>query len=260
MKNSIGLTKKITIASAVLLLSLQASAEETVCSGALGNAQVDNLLVPSNRQCTLDGTRIMGNIVVQTNATLIARKIDVDGNVQAENASQVNILEESRIGGSVQLKQGGGATISDSIIASDVQFESNDRPFRALRNIIGGNLQVFQNIGGADIQFNAIDGNLQCKENLPEPTGGANRVNGNKEDQCERLTVPVSITDQQNCSLSNPKFDFRSQLFIPRLSAALPDGTVVDFWANLQFKPELSENGSLIFELRNSASELGRCN
>jgi hypothetical protein len=37
------------------------------------------------------------------------------------------------------------------------------------------------------VQSNFIDGNLQCKENVPAPTGGANVVQGNKEDQCARL-------------------------------------------------------------------------
>jgi hypothetical protein len=37
------------------------------------------------------------------------------------------------------------------------------------------------------IQGNVIDGNLQCKENKPDPTGGGNEVEGNKEDQCENL-------------------------------------------------------------------------
>lgn len=32
-----------------------------------------------------------------------------------------------------------------------------------------------------------VNGNLQRKENSPAPTGTANRVQGNKEDQCRRL-------------------------------------------------------------------------
>lgn len=48
-------------------------------------------------------------------------------------------------------------------------------------------MRVFQNHGGVRIAGNLIDGNLQCKENRPAPTGGGNRVRGNKEDQCSRL-------------------------------------------------------------------------
>jgi len=252
------ISKNIIMLSTLFLLPLQAAAEETVCSGALGNTVVDNLIVPSNSECVLHGTRIMGTIQVTGNAILTARKIVVIGNVQAENARQVSILENSRIGGSVQIKQGGGAIISDSFIESDIQFESNNQFFQAARNEIGGNLQVSQNRGGADIQYNTIDGNLQCKENAPTPTGGANRVRGNKEDQCARLAGLSAA--QESCGQSRPTFGADARLHIPRLSVVTQDGVVVDYWANLHYVPALSTNGNLVFELREPASNLGQCN
>ena len=48
-------------------------------------------------------------------------------------------------------------------------------------------VQIFQNTGPVTVTDNDIDGNLQCKENEPEPVGGGNDVQGNKEDQCEGL-------------------------------------------------------------------------
>lgn len=48
-------------------------------------------------------------------------------------------------------------------------------------------MQAFENTGGVTISTNRVDGNLQCKENRPAPTGTANIVQGNKEDQCTRL-------------------------------------------------------------------------
>lgn len=252
------ISNNIIILSALFLLPLQAAAEETLCSGSLGNTVVDNLLVPSNSECVLHNTRIMGNIQVAANAALTAHKIVVIGNVQAENARQVNILENSRIGGSIQIKQGGGAIISDSVIESDIQFESNNQLFQAVRNDIGGNLQVLQNSGGAEIQYNTIDGNLQCKENTPAPTGGANRVDGNKEDQCARLTGLNAV--QESCSQSRPTFGTDTRLHIPRLSVVTQDGIVIDYWANLHYVPALSSNGNLVFELRDPATNLGQCN
>ena len=61
-----------------------ALAEETVCRSSLGTVVVDNLRVPQNATCRLAGTRVKGTITVQNNATLIARKVVVIGNVQAE--------------------------------------------------------------------------------------------------------------------------------------------------------------------------------
>jgi hypothetical protein len=99
----------------------------------------------------------------------------------------VNVLESSRVGGSVQVVQGGGANVLDSIIDSDILYDSNNTYLRASRNTIGGNLQAFQNTGGVEIRRNVIDGNLQCKTNNPAPIGGNNVVGGVKEDQCRRL-------------------------------------------------------------------------
>ncbi len=252
------ISNNIIILSILFLLPLQAAAEETLCSGTLGNVVVDNLFVPGNSECMLHSTRIMGTIQVAVNAVLTAHKVVVIGNVQAENARQVNILENSRIGGSIQIKQGGGAIISDSVIESDIQLESNNQLFRVLRNDIGGNLQVFQNSGGAEIQYNTIDGNLQCKENSPAPAGGANRVSGNKEDQCARLTGLNAV--QESCSQSRPTFvGTDARLHIPRLSVVTQDGTVIDYWTNLHYVPTLSSNGNLVFELRDPASDLGQC-
>jgi hypothetical protein len=50
-----------------------------------------------------------------------------------------------------------------------------------------GDVQAFDNDCGLLIADNVIDGNLQCHGNDPPPTGGNNRVSGNKEDQCANL-------------------------------------------------------------------------
>jgi hypothetical protein len=111
----------------------------------------------------------------------------VIGNVQAENARLVVVREASRVGGSVQIVQGGAARILGSRINGDILFDDQSRALTANRNVIGGNLQAFQNTGGVEIRRNRIDGNLQCKENRPAPVGGGNIVQGTKEDQCRRL-------------------------------------------------------------------------
>ena len=163
------------------------SAEERTCRGTLGNITVDNLRVPEGATCTLYGTQVKGTIKVETNATLRAHRIVVIGNVQAENARTVNVDQQSRVGGSIQIVQSGSASILDTHVNADILFDDNSGRLVAKRNTIGGNLQAFQNTGGVTIARNTIDGNLQCKENNPPPTGGNNVVQGNKEDQCARL-------------------------------------------------------------------------
>jgi DNA-binding protein YbaB len=162
----------------------KALADDYSCTGTVGAITVDNLRVPQNATCTLEGTQVEGNIFVESNATLYAYNVDVDGNIQAENAAVVNVYPGSSVSGSIQIVQSGAADIQGVDINSDLYFDDNDLFLNAANNTIGGNLQAFQNTGGVSINGNTIGGNLQCKENVPPPTGGGNIVEGSTEDQC----------------------------------------------------------------------------
>lgn len=166
-------------------------ADDYPCTGTVGAITVDNLRVPDNATCTLQGTRVEGNIFVETNANLFANNVRVDGNIQAENAARVDVYTGSFVGGSIQIVQSGSANIYGVVIDSDLYFDDNELFLIAADNTIGGNLQAFQNTGGISITGNTIGGNLQCKENFPPPTGGDNIVEGSKEDQCENLSGGV---------------------------------------------------------------------
>jgi cytoskeletal protein CcmA (bactofilin family) len=188
MRRSTKWAAVVAVAGAMTFLPAgEALAEERVCRGTIGAATVDNLRVPQDATCTLNGTYVKGTVKVEKGATLKAFGIRVVGNVQAENARKVVVREGSRIGGSVQIVQGGAAKILGNRINGDILFDDQGRALTANRNVIGGNLQAFQNTGGVEIRKNRIDGNLQCKENSPAPVGGGNIVQGNKEDQCKSL-------------------------------------------------------------------------
>ena len=163
-----------------------ARADDTICRGTLGAISVDNLKVPDRAKCTLNGAHVKGNIIVGTGATLIAKAVTVDGNLQAEGAQSVTVTSRSFVGGSVQIKQGGGASLSGLRINGDLQLESNRSRLTISGNRVGGNLQAVQNTGGLRLTDNRIAQALQCKENTPAPTGGGN-VAGDKEDQCAGL-------------------------------------------------------------------------
>jgi hypothetical protein len=181
-------TKRLMIGTLVLAaaFSMPAQAEETQCTGTLGAVGLDNIFVPDGASCVLERTRANGSIVVGRGATLIARSVSVNGNIQAEGAASVRVLGFSTVGGSVQLVQGGGAVVRGARINGDLYVDSNVALLRLNANNIGGNLQAFQNLGGLEIANNTIKGNLQCKANEPAPTGGANSASS-KEDQCENL-------------------------------------------------------------------------
>ncbi len=174
------------LALALSAVSFHAAAEETVCNGTIGPRALDNIRVPDNGVCTLNGTRANGSIVVGRGASLQAKAVRINGNLQAEGALQVTVGTGSRFGGSVQIKQGGGASISGARIKGDLQFDENVLPLSASDNTIGGNLQAVKNVGGLVLHRNVIDSALQCKENSPAPVGGGNSASS-KEDQCSAL-------------------------------------------------------------------------
>ena len=180
----------LTLALGTLMAAAStAQAEERVCRGTIGGATVDNLRVPQNAACTLNGTRVEGTIKVERNATLNASGVRVKGNVQSEEFKNVRLLKGSVVVGSVQLKNalsGGLANVSSSRINGDLLFDSNRARVVTQGSTILANLQAFQNKGGVALTNNRISENLQCKENTPRPTGGGN-IAGDKEDQCAAL-------------------------------------------------------------------------
>lgn len=159
------------------------SGNDGICRGSIGAQRFENLEVPANTSCTLNGTIVDGNIKVNTNATLHAVEVTVGGNIQAEGAAAVTVNNNSTVGGSVQIKQGGSATVDQVRVTGDIQLESNRGALISTFNTVGGNIQIFSNLGLATITDNRIDGNLQCKENNPAPVGGRNQA-ASYEDQC----------------------------------------------------------------------------
>ena len=179
----------LAFGAAALLAPTAASADERPCRGSIGNSSVDDLRVPKGKTCVLTGTRVSGNIKVARGAVLKARNVRVEGNVQGTRARLVNVLRGSQIGGDVQVFYGNSANVRGSFIDGNIQFGQNSGFLLAANNRVNGDIQFFKNRGNRAkrVVNNRVDGNLQCKENRPRPTGGGNRVAGNKEDQCARL-------------------------------------------------------------------------
>lgn len=180
-------------------------AGEYLCRGTVGAITVDDLRVPRKASCTLDGTVVEGTLKVERGATLQARQIVVNGNLQAEGATLVDVRAAAYIGGSIQLKEGGAATIDHLQIIGDLQVEAYKGRVLATRNEVGGNIQILQNRGGVIVADNLVNGNLQCQANQPIPSGGNNEVEGSIEEQCTVLTeraddsfVPYEIVVKLN--------------------------------------------------------------
>ena len=169
------------------LAACQPNADPESCRGTIGAVTVEKVIVPQGATCTLDGTRVQSDVLVKSDATLVARGATIGGNVQAENHREVRISSSSTVGGSIQVKQGGPVSVRSTSVAGDIQYDANRGPLEAVGNRVNGSIQIVGNTGSNLVRDNRVGGNLQCKENSPAPTGGGNVVQGNKEDQCARL-------------------------------------------------------------------------
>lgn len=195
----------ISFASVTLLLMLArgatVQAADYQCTGSLGAIHVDNLIVPQNASCTLNGTVVNGNVTIRTNATLNAYDLQVNNDVKADGATSVSIHAGSSVGGNLQIAHSGAADIQSVDIRHNMVFNENDKSLNAANNTIGGTLQATKNTGGVSINSNTIDDNLQCKENVPPPVGSGNIVGGNMEDQCANfggIPAPVPTVTRQS--------------------------------------------------------------
>ena len=195
------------------------------CNGTLGAVSVSEVFVPVGASCTLDGTRVRGDVKVARDGSVSAIGARIEGNIEAEDARRVSTsastvvdgdvqakrravvevanttitgnlqVEEAgasllasgnRITGDVQVKKAESASIATTFVRGDLQLEEN----RGMLSVVGadvrGDLQVVKNRGGAQLVNNRVSQTLECKENAPAPTGSGN-VAGEKKEQCRAL-------------------------------------------------------------------------
>ncbi|HEX9772508.1 MAG TPA: hypothetical protein VGA44_03505 [Steroidobacteraceae bacterium] len=145
-----------------------------------------NVLVAA--PCRLDGTTVKGNVLLYAGGSLVAVGANIIGNIQAENADFVDVVDTD-VNGDIQLDNlvGDASRVERSTVGGSIQLKGNRSRLEVFGNDVIGDVQAFSNVGGVVIADNVIDGNLQCKTNVPPPAGGNNRVAGNKEDQCANL-------------------------------------------------------------------------
>lgn len=189
-------TCKLKVVGTVLWLVLGAPclAQDVTCSSAIGAVEIDgnvDIAVP----CELNGTEIEGNVRLFAGGSLVATRIVVDGNIDAESADFVDI-RNSEIDGKLKLDEmvGDVSRIQDSSIGNDLEIKDSRSRFEVLRNFVDDDVKVNENSGAVLIVDNIIDGDLECRKNSPEPEGANNDVGGNEKNQCRELQAP-SIPD-----------------------------------------------------------------
>ena len=153
--------------SAIALLTLSTlSFADYHCNGSIQNRSIDDN-VSINKNCQLDNVNIKGNVMLYQGAQALISNSSIDGNLESKGSFSSVVARDNRIDGNIQLEEGQSIQLNSNQVKGDIQLKKNSQKIVVSDNI--------------------IDGNLQCESNQVQPTGGNNRVDGNKEDQCRRL-------------------------------------------------------------------------
>ena len=174
------------------------------CDGTIGRTAVDEVDVPSGATCTLVATTVNGNVTVGAGATLTARGVKVDGDIEGRRARVVGVSHHSTIGGNLQLARGGLAAVTNSRIRGDLQWSEQTGTLTVQRSTIGGNLQAMRNHGWLTVTGNRIRGDLECGLNRRAPISARNAVRGHREGQCA-APAPRRVTRPHPHPVATPR-------------------------------------------------------
>jgi hypothetical protein len=139
--------------------------------------------------------RVDGDVQVEGGRTAVfAEGLDVRGSLHTSGAEFFDLYDSTVRGNFAVRNTFEGSIFCGNTLSGNPEFTSNSglltigTPDEACGgNIVSGNVQVIGNTADTEISDNDIAGNLSCFENDPPPVGGGNRVEGDKEGQCEAL-------------------------------------------------------------------------
>lgn len=122
--------------------------------------------VRDGQTCLLSDLTVTGDIDVHSGGRLEVRNVRVTEDIEAEGHAFV-LVSGGEVSGSIELEHGGEAVVENVTIGGSLESEANSGPQRFEGNTIGDD--------------------LECNDNTHTPTGGANRVAGEREGQCAGL-------------------------------------------------------------------------
>jgi hypothetical protein len=157
-------------AGALLVASVAAAATDLVCTGPSSGGTWHNVLVPSGMSCTLDDTRVTGNVTVQAGGsfqvnTNSGMDTTIAGDIKGDGCDSID-LESTGLSGRIVV--GGNVTIqnctSNSFVGGRGSSFCPPNPPESL--FIGGNVKCNNNPGGCVYDYTTIGGNFECSGNF----------------------------------------------------------------------------------------------
>lgn len=193
----------VALALACLGLSSAALADDYPCPPNRGAVTIDGNIIVS-RACTLNGTYVKGNVLVDSGGSLRAIGARIDGNIQGKDAVTVTVTD-TQVDGDIQLENLRGkrpSSVTGSLINGNIQLKGNrqsvtiagnevdgDIQLDGVRsatvgkiadNDVSGNIQLTSNYLPLSIERNLVDGDLQAFSNRANPLFiSNNRIDGN---------------------------------------------------------------------------------
>jgi hypothetical protein len=172
----------VLFATLGMVIATNARAQVTSCSGVLTGSTIQrNLFVPDGATCTLHDVRVVGNVLVGTNASLqLGADTKIGGNILAASCNQVEEVKLNGvtqtpifIGGNVEINNCTAASLGSSpgsdfpsfTVRGNLSCENNG-DFCVLDSVqIGGNARLINNQAGVNVFRATIGGNLSVNEN-----------------------------------------------------------------------------------------------
>jgi hypothetical protein len=186
-----------------------AQAAERQCVGLIGPETIEgNVVVPAGAVCDLLGTRVLGNVFVREEASLLANGADVRGNVEGDLEAFVDLVE-SAVGGTLALRESVGTLVAGSSIDGNIE-STGSRLVLLFVASIGGNVKV--DGGGAlivgdglevngtleavapalfDLHESTVNGNFYLRGALDGGFFCGNTLNGNAEFTENRVLLTI---------------------------------------------------------------------
>jgi hypothetical protein len=157
------------------------------CNGVLGAITVERVRVPPGATCSLNGTIVEGDAIVEESGVLISQSARIHGDLDARNSAKIDLLSGTEINGNIHIMLSGSIRIVSIYAGSNLNLESNYQGHEISNSRIMGNVDIARNTGGVLISNNSIIGNLMCIGNEPPPIGNNNYVGGKATGQCAIL-------------------------------------------------------------------------
>ena len=153
------------VAAALFLASGVAVATDLVCTTTSSGGTWHNVVVPAGASCTLENTRVTGNVTVQTGGTLVVTNTAGDSTIAGDvKADGCNFVELESTSLTNRIVVGGNVTIQNcSSGFNGGQGDSTRFPPGSI--LIGGNVKCSNNTDGCVFDYFIISGNLDCSGN-----------------------------------------------------------------------------------------------